>query len=79
MCVTSHSMSLLRQLEEQRRVAFNEVDLSIVELTALTSIPHERAVFNWNVKNFKTLVDRALDKLSTRRASKSESAFVILR
>jgi len=37
--------------------AFNEVELS-----AVTSMPHEHVAFNWNVRNFKKLVDSAIDK-----------------
>jgi len=55
-------MALIRELDGQRRAAFKETDLPTVELSAVTSFPHEHVSFNWNVKNFKKLVDRALDK-----------------
>jgi len=55
-------MALIGELEERQRAAFDEVELPTVELSAVTSNPHEHVVLNWQVKNFKKLVDRALDK-----------------
>jgi len=43
-------------------MAFSTASNRRVEMTAVTSTPHEHMAFNWNVKNFKALVDSAIDK-----------------
>jgi len=36
-----------------------------VELSAVTSAPHEHVALKWNVKNFKTLVESAAVPMNT--------------
>jgi len=44
-------MALIKELEERQVSALGDVELPTVELSAVTSIPHDRVVFNWKVKN----------------------------
>jgi len=40
-------------------MASSSTTFSKVELSAVTSTPHEQIALNWNVKNFKALVQSA--------------------
>jgi len=57
--VERHSIILL--IMALSSAAFNNK----VELTAVTSTPHEHIELKWNVQNFKALLERALVKGTT--------------
>jgi len=46
-------------------MASNAGAVSKVELSAVTSTPHEQVTFDWRVENFKGLVESALAKGKT--------------